>query len=344
MNTFVSVLLPLYNAEQSLAQCLDSILSQTHANFEVIAVDDGSTDSSAAILSRYTQLDFRIKPHYLPENRGIVSALNAGLEKCQGKWVARMDADDLMHNRRLELQLKYIIKNPSIDILGCRINLFRYQGELSTGQLKYRDWSNSLLTDAEIKSNIFAESPIMHPTFFLSLETYKKMGGYADNPWAEDYDFLLRAFLNGFTFGKLTENLVDKGDHPTRLARTDFRCKRPAMFAAKAHYFVRVPSLWQDKKQILVVGTGSAGRMTYQALSKEGFEIAGFVDNKGGEEREIYGKPVLALTRENAREFLSEQQKTLFLFCIGVEEGRKLAEKIFSDQGYESGKDFIRFI
>ena len=94
MDNLISVLLPLYNAEIYLEQCLDSILSQTYARFEVIAVNDGSTDSSPAILSRFSQADARIKPLHFPENKGIVAALNAGLEVCKGNgllaWMPMM--------------------------------------------------------------------------------------------------------------------------------------------------------------------------------------------------------------------------------------------------------------
>lgn len=345
MDDLISVLLPLYNAEAYLEQCLESILNQTYAHFEVIAVNDGSTDSSAAILSRYSQTDTRIKPLHLPENKGIVAALNAGTAHCRGKWIARMDADDLMHPQRLEKQLIALQSNPGIDILGCRIKLFRYEGELSPGQIRYRDWSNGLLTDAEIKSNMFAESPIMHPTFFLRLETFKHLGGYLENPWAEDYDILLRAYVKGMRFGKLPDILVDKGDHPERLARTDDRCKRPAMFAAKAHYFAQVLKQWQNKSKITIMGTGSAGHMTFQALKKEGVKIDGFVDNiKSGGDRTVCGKPVACLNKDNASKFFKDHQETLFLLCIGVEEGRQLAEKAFADSGFVEGMDYLRFI
>ncbi len=107
----ISVLLPIYNVDFSLEECLKSILSQTHKLFEVVAVDDGSSDSSTAILSRFASLDSRIKPFYLNRNKGVVAALNFGLQKCKGKWVARMDADDLMHPHRLALQLDYLKNN-----------------------------------------------------------------------------------------------------------------------------------------------------------------------------------------------------------------------------------------
>ena len=263
----------------------------------------------------------------------------------QRKWIARMDADDVMRPERLVKQLTHFKENPKTDILGSRINLFRYEGNLSPGQERYRDWSNRMLSDAEIKANIFAESPIMHPTFFLRLETLQQLGGYLENPWAEDYDILLRAYVKGMSFGKLTDILVDKGDHPERLARNDDRCKRPAMFAAKAHYFAQVITRWQNKSKIIIMGTGSSGRMTFQALEKEGVDIYGFVDNiESGGDRTVCGKPVACLNQQNTGKFFKDHQQTLFLLCIGVEAGRQLAEKVFTDSGFVEGLDYLRFI
>jgi hypothetical protein len=185
----------------------------------------------------------------------------------------------------------------------------------------------------------------MHPTFFLKHDVYLKLGGYLDNPWAEDYDFLLRAFLNEFQFAKLPELLLDKGDHPSRLARTDDRCKRSAMFRAKAFYFVRKPSLWQMKKRFLVVGTGSAGKMVYQALTQAGFKIDGFVDHgQRSAGATFLGKPLLLVSSENRSIFFKKQRDSLFLVAIDVEESRQDVETVLQDQGLVAGLDYFRFI
>ncbi len=344
VDELISVLLPVFNGEFFLADCLYSILNQSYPHFEVIAVNDGSTDSSMAVISRFVSLDSRIRSFSLSTNRGIVAALNFGLTRCRGKWIARMDADDWMDPYRLELQLEHALEHPEVDLWGCRIELFSHQGTLSPGQIRYQDWSNALITNQEIKANIYAESPIMHPTFFLKREFCESMKGYRDHPWPEDYDFILHADRKGAVFGKLPEILLKKGDHPTRLARTDFRCKRKAMFQAKAHYFSLKPEIC-EKRSIVIAGTGSAGRDTYKALTEKGVPIHGFVDNiESDSNRKVMGIPVYTLSIDTADHFFAKRRDTLFLLCIGVEEGRLIVEDLFKKQGLEQGRDYFRFI
>ncbi len=344
VDDLISVLLPVYNAEFNIGGALKSILDQSYPKFEIIVVDDGSTDSSGAIISHLAKKDSRIKSFTFPVNRGIVSALNHGLNHCSGKWIARMDADDLMMPHRLQRQMTCAKESPEVDIWGCRIELFGFHGNLSMGQIRYQDWSNSLLTDQDIKSNIYAESPIMHPTFFLTSEVYQKLGGYSDNPWAEDYDFLLKADLNQAVFGKLPEVLLKKGDHPSRLAKTDIRCKRKAMFRAKAHYFALKPHIWKGKK-IIILGSGSAGRLAFKSLEEKGISVHCFADNTSGDRnRTVMGLPAKTLTPDSAEQFLAEYRDSLFLLCIGNDEGREFVERLLQKNGFIEGRAYFRFI
>ena len=340
----ISILLPVYNAQQFLEDCLRSIQHQSYRNFEVVMVDDGSTDNSPRILSEFAQQDSRFRVLPLSKNGGIVAALNHGLKNCHGEWIARMDADDIMQPQRLEIQRQYCADHPETDVLGAKVSIFRDDSELTVGQKRYRDWSNSLLTDAEIKREIFAESPIMHPTFFLRRAYYQEITGYHDNPWAEDYDFLLRAYINKARFAKNPEVLVDKRDSPTRLARTDARCKRKAMFRAKAHYFAE-KQWFKDDQATLIAGSGSSGRMACNALVKKGVKVDGFIDNiDGGRYRTVAGLPAYTLAYHQGNLFFEEHDKPFIFLCIGVPEGRLMMETLLQQNGYSPAVDYLRFI
>ena len=345
MNDLISVLLPLYNAEKTLWKCLKGIRRQSYPDFEVIAVNDGSEDSSGSILKTAASQDKRIRVFTFSANRGIVAALNYGIDQCRGDWIARMDADDIMHSDRLLLQRDHFKTFPETDVLGAGIRLFREDDKLTPGQIRYQDWSNSLLTDQAIKADIFAESPIMHPTFFLRKGFYGEMGGYKDNPWAEDYDFLLRAYARGARFAKLSRILLEKGDSPTRLVRTDVRCKRKAMFHAKAYYFSRKRDFFNGKDKLVIAGSGSSGRMVRKALEREGINVSAFVDNAVDEPgRTISGLPVFSLCAENADRFFADHGNTFFVLCIGVSEGRQMMENMLVEHGFILTADYLRFI
>lgn len=118
MSPFVSVVMPLYNAEQFVESAVKSILTQTYSNLELIMVDDFSTDSTARIVEQIS--DDRVKLYYNDQNHGISYTTNLAISKCQGKYIALMDDDDISEPNRLDLQVSFLENNPSIDILGGR--------------------------------------------------------------------------------------------------------------------------------------------------------------------------------------------------------------------------------
>lgn len=125
----VSVIMPVYNSEKYLREAVESILSQTFRNFELIAVDDGSTDGSGSILAGYHQQDERIVILTHLKNEGIVSALNWGLKIASGKYIARMDADDVSLPERLEQQVRFLEAHPQVGILGSAAIFMDSQGQ-----------------------------------------------------------------------------------------------------------------------------------------------------------------------------------------------------------------------
>ncbi|MEA3439829.1 MAG: glycosyltransferase family A protein, partial [Chloroflexota bacterium] len=158
----VSILLPCYNAADTLFQSLDSLISQTLQDFEIVAVDDGSTDNTLDILQHHASLDNRICTIQTP-HRGIVSALNTGLAACRAPYVARMDSDDRAHPKRLEKQVSLLDDNPQIGVVSCLVSAFPKE-RVREGFLVYLDWLNSLIEDQDIRREIFIESPLPHPS------------------------------------------------------------------------------------------------------------------------------------------------------------------------------------
>src|SRR5688572_18672539 len=123
----VSVLLPAYNAAATVGACLRSIQRQALAGWECIVVDDGSTDGTAAIARRFARSDTRFRLVCAP-HRGLVAALNGGLGHCRGTFVARMDADDLMHRTRLGEQAALLEAAPDLSGAGCHVRFFPRRG------------------------------------------------------------------------------------------------------------------------------------------------------------------------------------------------------------------------
>ena len=182
----VSVLLPVFNAARHLQDCLTSLSRQSLASFEIIAVDDGSTDRSPEILRAWSEREPRLR--VVPQtHKGLVATLNHGLALCTGGLVARMDSDDLAHPRRLELQQEALDEHPEIGVLGCRVEHFG-DGGVGEGFRVYERWLNGLLDDESIRRELFVESPLPHPSVMVRRSHLDEAGGYQDAGWPEDYD------------------------------------------------------------------------------------------------------------------------------------------------------------
>ena len=196
----VSVLIPVYNAECYLKEAVNSIIVQTFSDFEIIIIDDGSTDSSLLILEELAQQDARIKIISRP-NTGIVGALNDGLKLCSGKYVARMDADDLCRRDRFELQVQKMESSPKLVALGSCATIIDPEGDV-LGDAKLP------LEHEQIDSqHLKGVSSIFHPAVMMRRDVLCQLNGYRKPAWpAEDMDLWLRLAEKG-TVANLPEKL-----------------------------------------------------------------------------------------------------------------------------------------
>lgn len=173
----VSVLLPTHNSESFIAEAITSILNQSYKNFEFIIIDDGSTDGTRKILSQFSDPRIRIIEH--PRNLGIVRSLNDGIVAAKGKYIMRMDADDISMPQRIEKQLEFMEKNLDVGLCGSCMEVF--------GEKNYI-WK-APETDLEIKTRLFFESPIAHPTVCIrkSILDKNQLIYKKDYQYVEDY-------------------------------------------------------------------------------------------------------------------------------------------------------------
>ena len=335
--------MPVRNEASLLPGCLKDILFQTLAKIELVIVDDGSTDTTAKVLKEASKRDPRIRVINTNHN-GIISALNTGLAECNGQYVARMDADDRMDKTRLEKQLKLMKSNPELELSGCRIGGFTNSEVISQSIEKYQSWSNSLISHQQIEYDLFAECPIAHPTFFATRELFNKLGGYSINPWAEDYDFILRAYKAGAKLAKHPEKLVQKYHASGRLSRVEAIYKRPAMFEAKAHYMLEY-GLLKNRRGVLIAGSGPTGRQAAESFEKRGVKILGYVDNRPGPpDRKVKSWPAWGFRDLPPAEFLEKFRDALILLAIGDSEGQRAFAELLRRLGFIENRDFVRVI
>ena len=330
----VSVLLPVRDAEAFLGDCLASLRAQTLGDHEIVAVDDGSSDGSADLLARAAGRDPRLRLLRQPR-RGLVAALNLGLEACRAPYVARLDADDLAARRRLELQAASLDENPAVGVVSCRVRHFP-SSAVGEGFRIYERWLNGLLSHEEIARERFIESPLPHPSVMARRQVLVRAGGYRDRGWPEDYDLWLRLAGAGVRFLKLPRCLVGWRAHPGRLTHTDRRYAVERFLACKAHHLARGPLAG---RQPVVWGAGQTGRRLAKHLEREGAAPEAFVDI---DPRKIGGslrrRPVLAA--DELLELLGRLERPLLVTAVSSRGARQLIRQRLTGWGLTEGVGF----
>ena len=274
----ISVVLPFFNAENTLHKAIESIQNQTFSNWELILVNNASTDKSPEIAKLFSKKDNRIIIVNEPK-KGIVEALNTGLSYCKAPYIARMDADDISLPSRLELQYNFMHQNTEVDLCSGLVQHFSETENNTSGYKIYVDWINKLITHQDIRLNQFVESPLAHPSVMFRKQSLKKYGTYSDGDFPEDYEMWLRWLNNGAQFFKLKQEILIWYDSPDRLSRNDSKYSKVAFNKTRIYYLDKwlkknnpfYPHLW-------IWGAGKIGKKLAKQLSLKGHQIISFID------------------------------------------------------------------
>ncbi len=234
-NIKVTVLLPVYNAAEFLREAIDSILSQTFSDFELLIINDGSTDSSAQIIASFA--DKRIRVLNNERNIGIIATLNRGIEEARGEYIARMDADDISFPERLSKQVQALDSDPHISVISCFVDFINVDGRV-TGV-----WNTDRTTvsEKEIRTMMMRTNCIAHPGVMMRREIALKFLYNSQQKGTEDWDLWMRMLASGFKIAKLPEVLLHYRIHPGSISGKDkaseileirlIRSKRKFLFA-----------------------------------------------------------------------------------------------------------------
>jgi cellulose synthase/poly-beta-1,6-N-acetylglucosamine synthase-like glycosyltransferase len=337
MQPRISVLLPVRDAADTVAEAVESVLGQTLDALELVVVDDGSRDGTAEILRGLARTDPRVVLVETPP-RGLVPALRAAAARARAPFLARMDADDRSHPRRLARQLAWLERRPELGAVGCLVRTISDPRCTADGWERYERWLNGRRTAAEIRRDLFVESPLAHPSVTLRREAYEGVGGYRAFDGPEDYDLWLRLAAAGWDLAKVPAVLLDWRDRPDRLTRRDPRYRLEAFLRLKAQHLSRGPLAGlEPRRPVWIWGAGRLGRQLCRELEREGAggRVAAFVDidprKIGGERR---GRPVLP------RVALRERRDVAVLAAVPVVGARALIRRQLTGMGFCEGVDY----
>lgn len=326
----VSVILPAFNAENTILTAIESILKQTFTDFELIIVNDGSTDDTSTIIKAFT--DKRVNVFQL-DHGGIARALNFGLKVCNGEYVARMDADDYSYPDRLSKQVSHLEKHKNTGLVSC---LVEYGGDrtLQMGFAHYVDELNKVISYEDVLNKRFQESPFAHPTVMFRKELVGRYGGYCESSLPEDYELWLRWLSHGVKMDKVAKILYQWKDSETRLSRIHPNYDESKFSIVKAKYFVT----WLTKKykgllpDIWVWGTGKSVRKRIAPLLSNGIKVKKYIDVKPPP----YQNNEIVYYKE-----MSVTHAQIVLSYVSDRKGRIEIQQFLDNQGFQEGVNYF---
>lgn len=332
----ISVLCPVGGSRTTTSAAIASVLQQTETRIEVLVI--GYDNVHELALPKDPRL------HRLTrQSPGIVAALNTGLAAARGRFIARMDDDDLCHTERFEQQLSLIEQLPEPALVGTRVRMMDSDGggdSVGGGSLRYADWLNGLTQHRDIVEAAFIENPLPHPTWLAHRSLFQSLGGYRQGPFPEDYDLVLRAARHGAHFGKPEATLLQWRDHEHRLTRTDARYSRLAFIELKADALVHPASgfdLHSTERGVWIAGVGRSARRWCDALVTRGVSVRGFVDLSG---------PHMKTQKRHRRvidydRLLNLRGEDLLLGAITRPEARQLLTAWCQSVGWRAMQDYV---
>ncbi len=281
----ISVIMPVKNTALYLAECLDSLLTQTYKHWELIAIDDHSDDDSAQILNQYSRLDDRIST-YSNNGRGIIDALQTGYQYSSGQFIHRMDSDDVMSKDKLQLLYEATKIDQESTIAIGLVSYFSAQ-PLGQGYKKYADWLNRLTSSGTNFKDIYKECTIPSPCWMVSRTVFEKAGGFTHKIYPEDYDLAFRFKALGLRVQPVLKEIHYWRDYNTRTSRTNEHYSDNRFTDLKVHHFLR-----QDKDvnaSLILWGAGKKGKQIAKNLNKNNVDFIWACNNPQKIGHNIYG-------------------------------------------------------
>ncbi|OCL27617.1 hypothetical protein U472_03435 [Orenia metallireducens] len=333
----ISVLMSVYNGEEFINESINSILNQTYKDFEFIIVNDGSTDRTQEIIESYD--DNRIRLFNFEKNQGVGSALNFGLSKVRGKYVAKADSDDIFISTRLEEQKKFLDENDDIAVVGGLIEYFPHNKEVEESS-RYKSFKslievnkNKIINPKDIREKIYWYCCMNHTIMMIRTNVINKIG-YIDIPMGTDYNLFYQLNKLGYKMAKINKVLAKM-----RISKTSITAKNKDYYYKQSLFSIKqeeINNLFKENNQVYIWGAGSMGKNLFYVLTANNLNIKGFIDNnkekakKRIERKEIYGPEII--NRKGIKNIK---------IIIASQPGKFEIVKYLRGKGYKHLQDFL---
>lgn len=288
-DVLISILMPVKNTGPFLEDCLNSILQQTEKHWELIAINDHSTDASWQVLQNFAKKDKRIRPLQNIGN-GIIDALRLAYENSAGQLITRMDSDDIMLPEKLTVLKNQLVQSGVGYLATGQVQYFSADG-VGAGYQKYQDWLNRLTSKGINFQDIYKECVIPSPCWMLHRIDLDICQAFHPNRYPEDYDLCFRFYENGFKVIPNDQVLHHWRDYPNRTSRTDKNYADNRFLDLKMHYFLKLEK--DEKRPLVLWGAGKKGKLIARQLIEAKVAFHWVCNNEKKIGKDIYGQLLL---------------------------------------------------
>lgn len=325
--------MPVKNAGIYLTECLDSIINQEYKHWELIAINDHSSDSSEDILQIFAEKDARISSAK-NTGSGIIEALRMAYSLSKGNFITRMDADDIMTINKLGVMQAQLEDYALGHIALGQVEYFS-ENEIGDGYKRYAAWLNTLTASGENWKDLFRECVIPSPCWMVHRFDLDKAGAFDKENWPEDYDLCFRFYMAGLKCIPSQEILHRWRDYGERTSRNDPHYADNRFFELKLHYFLKIHT--RSDQQLVLMGAGKKGKQIAKRLIEENKSFAWLSDNKKKIDKDIYGVKI------QSQNNLANIKNPCVIIAISNPEEQTLLEKILKDQSLVKGHNYHFF-
>lgn len=329
----ISILMPVKNAAPYLEECLNSILAQEYENWELIAVNDHSSDGSENILDAYAKKDKRITRHN-NRGKGIIEALRLAYQLSTGDFITRMDADDIMTTDKLKVMQAQLADYSYGHVALGQVKYFS-ENELGEGYKKYANWLNGLCATGENWKDLFKECVIPSPCWMVHRVDLKRAGAFDSELWPEDYDLCFRFYMAGLKCIPTDKILHHWRDYSDRTSRNDPHYADNRFFELKLLYFLKMYP--RRDQNLVLLGAGKKGKAIAEKLNQEKMNFTWLSNNKKKIGKEIYGHII------QSQEQLTAMKSPVFMIAISNPKEQNEIEKQILEMGLVRGMHYHFF-
>ncbi|MFK5972484.1 MAG: glycosyltransferase family 2 protein [Flavobacteriaceae bacterium] len=333
LHPLVSILIPFKNTEEFFSECLQSIVEQEYQNWEVLAVDDHSSDKSSEIAQLFADDDERIN---LFQNRGdgIIEALKTAYSKSKGQLITRMDSDDIMPAKKTKTMALSLVAHGKDHLAIGQVTYFSEPG-IGDGYKRYEKWLNSLTKNGTNYSEIYKECVIPSPCWMVYREDLDHCGAFEPNRYPEDYDLAFRFYEKGLQIIPCNQVLHLWRDYDTRTSRTDEHYAQNYFLNIKLHYFLKLNH--NTAKPLTLWGAGNKGKEIAKKLLEQNIDFYWLCDNPKKIGKFIYGKKMFHFSK------LVELNPAQSIITVANEDAQTMIRRYVLNLGLQNMKDFFFF-